>query len=119
MAQARSVRVSRLGPRALRALAHEAAVTEDEPSPLAELRPSSPANSVVVLPSRATRVPKGAGKSGIQRTVTVTSWRSLDCAPVPDLGWEEADSPWHASGRGGRQQLMCRAAIKTTLHSAR
>ena len=44
-------------PRALRALAHEAVVTEDGPRPLRELKPLPPGASLVVLAGRATRVP--------------------------------------------------------------
>jgi hypothetical protein len=43
--------------RALRALAHEAAVTEDGPHPLGEFEPSPSRVSAVVLAERATHVP--------------------------------------------------------------
>ena len=44
-------------PRALRALANKAVVTRDGPHPWAELEPSPPGASVVVLAGRATHVP--------------------------------------------------------------
>jgi hypothetical protein len=44
-------------PRALRALAHEAVVTVDEPRPPVEREPSPPGRNIVVLVGRATYVP--------------------------------------------------------------
>jgi hypothetical protein len=44
-------------PRALRTVAHEAAVTEDGPHPLGEFEPSPSRVSAVVLAERATHVP--------------------------------------------------------------
>jgi hypothetical protein len=74
-------------PRALRALALGTVITEDAPHPVAELKPSRPGGSVVVLSGRATRVPQAAVASGIQRTITVTRTGPLGWAPVPDLRW--------------------------------
>jgi hypothetical protein len=51
-------------PRALRALAHEAADHRGRPHPPAELEPSPPGASFVVLAGRATRVPQAAVTSG-------------------------------------------------------
>jgi hypothetical protein len=59
-------------PRALRVLACELVVTEDEPHPWAVWSVSI-RSSHAVLAGPATRVPEGAGRSGIQRTVIVTS----------------------------------------------
>jgi hypothetical protein len=49
--------------------------------------PSPPRPSQVVLAGRATRVPEGAGTSGMQRTTTVTRRKRSGSAHGSDLGW--------------------------------
>jgi hypothetical protein len=84
-------------PRGLRAPGHEAVVTEDGASP------SGRAGAVAATCGhcRSCRPchPR-AISSGHQRIVTVTRRRPLRCAPVPDWGWEEAETAWHARGQG-------------------
>jgi hypothetical protein len=72
-------------PRRRRRLASEAVVTEVGPHPPAELEPSPPSVSIVVLAGHATHVPQAAVTSGMQRTVTVTQRRPLGRAHAADL----------------------------------
>ena len=54
---------------------------QPSPEPLVQMQ------ALFVGSDRATRVPEGAGTSGIQRTVTVTPSRPVGWARVPDQGW--------------------------------
>jgi hypothetical protein len=56
------------------------------PHPRAKIGAVAARWTIVALAGRATRVPEGAGTSGIQRAVTVTPRRPLDCMHVSDLG---------------------------------
>ena len=69
----------------LRALGHEAVVTEDRPYRLAKLEPSPPCGGIVVRVGRATHVPQATVTSGIWRIVTVTPGGPLPWAVATDL----------------------------------
>jgi hypothetical protein len=69
-------------PRALKALAHDAVVTEDGRHPLAELEPLPRGARLVVLAGRATLVPLATVKSGMQRSIMVTSGTAI-CLGAP------------------------------------
>jgi hypothetical protein len=66
-------------PRVLRALAHEAADQGGRASPSDELEPSPPGVSIVVLASRATRVPDPADSQGPQRSISDSTTAVLTC----------------------------------------
>src|SRR5918996_5902776 len=61
-------------PRALRALANEAGVTEDGPHPAAEVVPSPSGPSIFSLPDRALDVPYTSVYSGHPWTTTVHAY---------------------------------------------
>jgi hypothetical protein len=60
-------------PRALRALAHEAVVTEEGPHPTVRVEPTARPGTDVILDGRATSVPFTAVPNGPQRTTTDNS----------------------------------------------
>ena len=67
-------------PRALRALAHEAVVTEDGPHPPVEAEPTVPRRARVILAGRATSVPFTAVLNGPERTATDNHEAAVTCA---------------------------------------
>jgi hypothetical protein len=71
--------------RALRALANDSVVAEDQPRRLARVGAVAASHSDVVLAGRATRVPQAAVTSGIQRSTTVSQQDSISWAHAADL----------------------------------
>jgi len=67
-------------PRALRALAYEAVVTEDEPRRTVRVQPTAQLDTGVILDGRATSVPFTAVPTGPQRTTTDNAEAASTCA---------------------------------------
>jgi hypothetical protein len=67
-------------PRALRALAHEAVVTEDEPHRRVTVEPTTQPDPGLILGGRATSVPFTAVLTGPERTATDNHEASSTCA---------------------------------------
>jgi hypothetical protein len=67
-------------PRALRALAQEAVVTEDEPRRTVRVEPTAQLDTGVILDGRATSVPFTAVLTGPQRTITDNAEAASTCA---------------------------------------
>ena len=66
-------------PRALRAHAHKAMVTEDGPHPTVKVEPTAQHDTGIILGGRATSLPFTAVLSGSQRTTTDNARASSTC----------------------------------------
>jgi hypothetical protein len=76
-------------PRALRALAHKAVATEDEPHRRVRVEPTAQPNTGLILGGRATSVPFTAVLAGPERTTTDNHKASSTCAISHPRRWQQ------------------------------
>jgi hypothetical protein len=106
-------------PRALRALAHEAVVTEDGPHPTVRGRlTAQPDTYRVILSGRATSVPLTTVLTGLQRTTTDNATaRSTSAGRHPRRWQQRPNWLWEqgVGARGYRPDVMGRRPAQITL----